>query len=176
MRELYSFAVKPTGAIFISACRWKFPSTRLHAARSSGFKFYEAGLDLGMTEDPDESFRLFQGRIVEEYEKIVPEFGLPDVIDATQPIEIPTGTNARIGAFQTRARETIAGGAMKVTNGVILPGMELSDLVGKLIVIEGTDGVGRSTQIALLKEWLEQKGHAVLDTGLSRSGSRRQGN
>jgi dTMP kinase len=48
--------------------------------------------------------------------------------------------------------------------------MELSDLVGKLIVIEGTDGVGRSTQIALLKEWLEQKGHAVLDTGLSRSG------
>ena len=59
---------------------------------------------------------------------------------------------------------------MKVTNGVILPGMELSDLVGKLIVIEGTDGVGRSTQIALLKEWLEQKGHAVLDTGLSRSG------
>jgi dTMP kinase len=59
---------------------------------------------------------------------------------------------------------------MKTTNGVVLPGMELSDLVGKLIVIEGTDGVGRSTQIALLKEWLEQKGHAVLDTGLSRSG------
>jgi dTMP kinase len=59
---------------------------------------------------------------------------------------------------------------MKDTYGVVLPGMELSDLVGKLIVIEGTDGVGRSTQIALLKEWLEQKGHAVLDTGLSRSG------
>ena len=59
---------------------------------------------------------------------------------------------------------------MKTTNEVVLPGMELSDLVGKLIVIEGTDGVGRSTQIALLKEWLEQKGHAVLDTGLSRSG------
>jgi dTMP kinase len=59
---------------------------------------------------------------------------------------------------------------MKETNGVVLPGMDLSDLVGKLIVIEGTDGVGRSTQIALLKEWLEQKGHAVLDTGLTRSG------
>ncbi len=37
-------------------------------------------------------------------------------------------------------------------------------------MIEGTDGVGRSTQIRLLKEWLEQQGHAVLDTGLSRSG------
>jgi dTMP kinase len=58
----------------------------------------------------------------------------------------------------------------KETYGFSLPGMDLSGLVGKLIVIEGTDGVGRSTQIALLKEWLEQKGHAVLDTGLSRSG------
>jgi dTMP kinase len=58
----------------------------------------------------------------------------------------------------------------KETYGVVLPGMDLSGLVGKLIVIEGTDGVGRSTQISLLKEWLEQKGHAVLDTGLSRSG------
>jgi dTMP kinase len=48
--------------------------------------------------------------------------------------------------------------------------MSLGDLVGKLIVVEGTDGVGRSTQIALLKEWLEQQGRAVLDTGLSRSG------
>jgi dTMP kinase len=59
---------------------------------------------------------------------------------------------------------------MKESYGVSLPGMSGKDLVGKLIVIEGTDGVGRSTQIALLKEWLEQKGHAVLDTGLSRSG------
>src|SRR2546425_5017779 len=59
---------------------------------------------------------------------------------------------------------------MKETYGVALPGMNLGDLVGKLIVIEGTDGVGRSTQISLLKEWLEQQGRAVLDTGLSRSG------
>ena len=59
---------------------------------------------------------------------------------------------------------------MKESYGVRLPGLELDDLVGKLIVVEGTDGVGRSTQIRLLKEWLEQQGHAVLDTGLSRSG------
>ena len=59
---------------------------------------------------------------------------------------------------------------MKETYGVSLPGLRLDDLVGKLVVIEGTDGVGRSTQIRLLKEWLEQQGHAVLDTGLSRSG------
>jgi dTMP kinase len=59
---------------------------------------------------------------------------------------------------------------MKENYGVPLPDQHLDDLVGKLIVIEGTDGVGRSTQIKLLKEWLEQQGHAVLDTGLSRSG------
>ena len=59
---------------------------------------------------------------------------------------------------------------MKESYGVPLPDLDQSDLVGKLIVIEGTDGVGRSTQISMLKEWLEQQGHAVLDTGLSRSG------
>jgi len=59
---------------------------------------------------------------------------------------------------------------VKETYGVVLPNMGLHDLVGKLIVIEGTDGVGRSTQMRMLKEWLEQEGHAVLDTGLTRSG------
>jgi dTMP kinase len=42
-------------------------------------------------------------------------------------------------------------------------------LPGKLIVIEGTDGVGRSTQIALLQEWLEGRGFAAASTGLRRS-------
>lgn len=58
---------------------------------------------------------------------------------------------------------------MRETYGVILPGMDLSNLPGKLIVIEGTDGVGRTTQINLLKPWLEQEGRAVLVTGMSRS-------
>ena len=58
---------------------------------------------------------------------------------------------------------------MRETYGVVLPGMNLADLSGKLIVIEGTDGVGRSTQIDLLKPWLEQQGRAVVDTGLTRS-------
>ena len=38
-----------------------------------------------------------------------------------------------------------------------------------MIVIEGTDGVGRSTHIELLRTWLESRGHAVLDTGMTRS-------
>jgi dTMP kinase len=58
---------------------------------------------------------------------------------------------------------------MRRTYGRLLPGMKLNDLVGKLIVIEGTDGAGRTTQINLLKPWLEELGHAVLDTGMTRS-------
>jgi len=50
-----------------------------------------------------------------------------------------------------------------------LPGVDTSDLHGKLIVIEGPDAVGPSTQIGLLRQWLEQEGHAVLDTGMARS-------
>jgi dTMP kinase len=50
-----------------------------------------------------------------------------------------------------------------------LPGVEQVEYSGKLIVIEGTDGVGRSTHIALLRTWLEARGHAVLDTGMTRS-------
>jgi dTMP kinase len=42
-------------------------------------------------------------------------------------------------------------------------------LVGKLIVVEGADGSGRTTEVTLLREWLEVEGHAVVDTGLRRS-------
>ncbi len=58
---------------------------------------------------------------------------------------------------------------MRESYGVVLPGLNLSSLTGKLIVIEGTDGVGRSSQISLLKPWLEHQGHAVVDTGINRS-------
>lgn len=47
--------------------------------------------------------------------------------------------------------------------------MDSSDLQGKLIVIEGPDSVGRSTQVTRLRPWLEGLGHAVLDTGMARS-------
>src|SRR5687767_11538522 len=50
-----------------------------------------------------------------------------------------------------------------------LPGVDSAELQGKLIVIEGPDAVGRTTQVTRLRAWLEQQGHAVLDTGLARS-------
>jgi dTMP kinase len=53
--------------------------------------------------------------------------------------------------------------------GTALPGCDPSELSGALIVIEGADGSGRSTQIALLKEWLESNGFPVQTIGLRRS-------
>ena len=52
--------------------------------------------------------------------------------------------------------------------GERLPGFRYKRLPGALIVLEGTDGVGRSTQVALLREWLESEGYAVAATGLKR--------
>ena len=53
--------------------------------------------------------------------------------------------------------------------GTGFPYNPIKELPGKLIVLEGTDGVGRSTQIQLLRNWLETNGYAVSDTGLRRS-------
>lgn len=50
-----------------------------------------------------------------------------------------------------------------------IPGVDCSELLGTLIVIEGPDAVGRTSQIARLHGWLEQEGHAVLHTGMARS-------
>src|ERR1700687_48629 len=50
-----------------------------------------------------------------------------------------------------------------------LPGVDYSELQGKLIVIEGPDSVGRATQVTRLRACLEEHGHAVLDTGMARS-------
>jgi dTMP kinase len=53
--------------------------------------------------------------------------------------------------------------------GAGFPYRPLAETPGKLIVLEGSDGVGRSTHIQLLRRWLEAEGFAVSDTGLRRS-------
>jgi dTMP kinase len=85
VRDLYDFAAKPTVAFYFRV-PLETAIGRLLGARD-GFKYYEAGLDLGLTDDAEDSFRMFQGRILEEYEKMIPEFGLV-VIDATLPVEV----------------------------------------------------------------------------------------
>lgn len=84
VRELYSFAVKPTAAFYFRI-PLEVSMKRLHLGRN-GFKFYEAGMDMDLSDDPDKSFEIFQSRIIEEYERMVSEFDLA-VLDATLPIE-----------------------------------------------------------------------------------------
>lgn len=50
-----------------------------------------------------------------------------------------------------------------------IPDVDLSSLHGRLIVVEGADGSGRSTQISRLVTWLEARGHATTQVGLKRS-------
>lgn len=84
VRGLYRFAVKPTLAFYFRV-PLETAMKRIIGGRDA-LKFYEAGMDLGLSEDIEESFKLFQTRIITEYEKMVDEFGLV-VIDATRPIK-----------------------------------------------------------------------------------------
>src|ERR1700675_2067815 len=94
-RELYAFAVKPTIAFYFRV-PLDVAMKRINDGRN-GFKFYEAGMDLGLNKSPVEGVTLFQGRILEQYEKMIPEFGLT-VIDATQPIELQQAQVRQIAA------------------------------------------------------------------------------
>jgi dTMP kinase len=50
-----------------------------------------------------------------------------------------------------------------------IPGVVLDELKGQLIVVEGADGSGRSTQIDMLRNWLERRGYPTVNVGLKRS-------
>src|ERR1700730_3299224 len=84
VRELYGFAVKPAAAFYFRV-PLETAIYRLLDGRD-GFKFYEAGMDLDLSDDSVESFRMFQGLILKEYEQMIPEFGLT-IVDATLPVE-----------------------------------------------------------------------------------------
>jgi dTMP kinase len=83
VRELYSFAVRPDLSLYFRV-PIEVSLDRLMARRVK-LKFYEAGMDLGWSSNPVESFRLFQGKVLEEYDRLVSEFGL-EVIDARRSI------------------------------------------------------------------------------------------
>jgi dTMP kinase len=83
LRRLYAFAVPPTVAFYFDVPLDE-AMKRISVGRPE-LKFYEAGLDLGLSHDPYESFRLFQGLIRTEYEQVVNEYGLVRM-DATESL------------------------------------------------------------------------------------------
>ncbi|HTV58747.1 MAG TPA: thymidylate kinase [Verrucomicrobiae bacterium] len=93
VRDLYDFAVRPAVAFYFRV-PLETAIGRITASRDC-LKFYEAGMDLGLSDDSVESFRIFQGRILEEYERMIPEFGLT-VVDATLPVEAQQAQVRRI--------------------------------------------------------------------------------
>jgi dTMP kinase len=84
VRNLYRFAVKPN-LVFYFKVPLEVALGRILGGRNA-LKYYEAGMDLELSRNIEESFRVFQGRILSEYESMVEEMGF-HVIDATKSIE-----------------------------------------------------------------------------------------
>ena len=84
VRNLYSFSIYPDIAIY-----YRVPLDvaveRITSARKK-IKYYEAGMDLGLSDNRITSFRLFQQRVIDEYDRMVSEFALT-AIDGTLPVE-----------------------------------------------------------------------------------------
>lgn len=96
VRNAYRFALKPDLAFYFQV-PLEVALQRVLARRPE-LKYYEAGMDLGLTADPVESFRRFQGLIKAQYDQMVEPYGFT-VIDATRPIEVQ---QAEVRAIVTR--------------------------------------------------------------------------
>ncbi len=86
--RLYHHILPPLKAgMIVLADRYAYTAiARLLGGTRGQFKYYEAGMDMGLSQDVTESFRIFQSRILSEYDKIVDEYHLT-VMDATKEIE-----------------------------------------------------------------------------------------
>lgn len=85
VRQLYNFAVRPDLSLYFRAPLEVAINRVLTGEGRKGLKYYEAGMDLGLSTDSNESYRMFQGSVVREYERMVNEFELT-VIDADRQI------------------------------------------------------------------------------------------
>ena len=85
VRSLYRFATVPTLAFYFRV-PLEVALRRILSGRPK-LKPYESGMDLDLHTDIQESYKLFQARILAEYEKLVQEYGL-SVVDATRPVEV----------------------------------------------------------------------------------------
>jgi dTMP kinase len=84
VRGIYSFAAQPDMTLFFKT-ELEVSLNRILEGRPK-LKFFEAGMDLRLSSDPYESFRIFQGRILEQYIAMSEEFNFV-VMDANQNVE-----------------------------------------------------------------------------------------
>jgi len=84
VRNMYSFAIMPDVALYFRV-PLEIAVERITGSRAA-LKYYEAGMDLNLSENIQESFKLFQGKILNEYDKMVDEFGLT-MIDGTLSVK-----------------------------------------------------------------------------------------
>lgn len=84
VRNLYSFATRPNLSFYFRV-PLDVAIGRILGGRDA-IKYYEAGMDMGLSRDVEESFRIFQGRILDEYDAMAHEVGF-HIIDATLSIE-----------------------------------------------------------------------------------------
>ena len=84
VRDIYSFAAKPD-LVFYFRVPIQTSLKRIAGARAK-IKYHEAGMDLHLSSDLQTSFKLFQGRVLEEYDRLTREYGF-HVVDATLTIE-----------------------------------------------------------------------------------------
>ena len=208
MRGIYSFAALPDLTFFFKA-DLEVSLNRILDGRPQ-LKYFEAGMDLRLSTDPYESFRIFQGRILEQYLAMSSEFNFM-IIDANQSIEAQQNVVRSLvagkldlaslrrwkrpayekhppsdrrsenvspptdEALRNRTRVIVPHKTPRRFYGHGIPGVDADKLAGQLIVVEGADGSGRSTQIRLLVEWLEGNGHSTVQVGLKRSIARERG-
>lgn len=84
VRSMYSFAPMPDLTLYFRV-PLDVAVDRILSSRAK-IKYYEAGMDLGLSDNKVTSFRLFQQRVIDEYEKMVDEFGMT-VIDGTESVQ-----------------------------------------------------------------------------------------
>jgi dTMP kinase len=82
VRNLYGFSIRPDGTFYFQV-PVEVSLARIANSRPPGF--YEAGMDIGLSRDPKESFHLFQSMIISEYDRMVSEFNF-HTLPATRPI------------------------------------------------------------------------------------------
>jgi dTMP kinase len=134
LRRLYSFAVQPTLAFYFDV---PLPEAirRISEGRKQ-LKYYEAGLDLGLSPDPAESFRMFQGLIKAEYDRLAEEFSLVRM-DAT----------ANLIRQQHEMRQLVRphlDGVVRIDEAGVRDALRETGLIGRYLVGRAASGGGRA--------------------------------